>query len=117
MTEQAALWVEPTATPRRPTGRKRWGGRDSERARAHCRAMLPFPCPRCGIVITPDDAENTWHAGHIVDRMDGAGDRPDDTVPEHAHCNTSAGGKRGAALVNAQRAADELARERTVKWW
>lgn len=122
--EQLGLWIEAPA-PSRPTssGRKRWGGRDSERARAHCRTLLPCPCQRCGVLITPDDPEDTWHAGHIIDRMDtdmpGEEARPDPTatVPEHARCNTSAGGKRGAAITNAARAREDVARERTTRWW
>ena len=116
MSEQPGLWPE---APRRPSpsSGKRWGGRTSERARAHCRAMLPHPCQRCGGIITPDDPEDSWHAGHIIDRMDGGGDSPEDTVPEHSRCNTSAGGLRGAALVNARRAAEDTAREHTARWW
>lgn len=117
MSEQLGLWAE--APARRPSkvGR-RWGGRTSERARAHCRTLLPAPCQRgCGRIITPDDPEDTWHAGHIIDRADGSGDDPTDTAPECARCNTSAGGKRGAAIVNARRAAEDAARERTTRWW
>lgn len=115
-TEQLGLFAIAPA-PSRPATRKAWGGRTSERARSHCRAMLPAPCQRCGGIITPEDDESTWHAGHIIDRMDGSGDRPEDTLPEHQHCNTSAGGRRGAALVNAARAREDAARERTTRWW
>ena len=117
MTEQPGLWHEERVRKPSSAAGKRWGGRDSERARAHCRAMLPHPCQRCGGIITAEDDESTWHAGHIIDRMDGGGDSPEDTTPEHAACNTRAGGKRGAALVNARRAAEDAARERTTRWW
>lgn len=115
MNEQPGLFA--IATPTRPSGRKRWGGRDSERARAHCRALLPHPCQRCGGIITPDDPESTWHAGHIIDRMDGGEHDPTATLPEHARCNTRAGGQRGAAVTNAHRAQDTPGREHTTRWW
>lgn len=95
----------------------KWGGRRSTNARAKCRAMLPHPCRRCGGLITPDDPESSWHAGHREDRA--AGGTEDGIEPEHAKCNTSAGGKVGAAITNARRHGQQadIPRERVAQWW
>lgn len=45
--------------------------------------------------IAPDA---DWHLGHTPDRTRWTG-------PEHPLCNTSEGGRRGAAVTNGQRAA------------
>ncbi|WP_144630265.1 hypothetical protein [Arthrobacter woluwensis] len=100
------------------SGRKAWGGNDSAKARAKCRAMLPWPCKSCGGLITADDPESTWHAGHVIDRV--AGGTDDDVEPEHAKCNTSSGGRIGAAMTNAKKGRGRPApiqRERTPQWW
>lgn len=95
----------------------KWGGRASTKARAICRAMLPHPCRRCGGAILPTDPETSWHAGHREDRA--AGGTEDGIEPEHAKCNTSAGGKLGAAITNSQRASrrPQIERERAPQWW
>lgn len=95
-------------------------GRNDYAARAKIRkvfkAMIEgtggVPCGRCGRLITP---EMKWHVGHIVDLMDGGETTLAGTRPEHARCNTSAGGKRGAQIRNAQRAgAKRRAQSRTA---
>ena len=98
--------------------RAKWGGRKSTEARAKCRLMLPHACRKCGGMITAEDPESSWHAGHREDRV--AGGTEDGIEPEHARCNTSAGGKIGAAMTNAQRTTKQAAhitRERTPQWW
>jgi hypothetical protein len=95
----------------------KWGGRTATRARARCRAMLPWVCRKCGGEILPTDPESSWHAGHREDRV--AGGTEDGIEPEHAHCNTSAGGRIGAAMTNAQRGKQpmHIEREVTPQWW
>ena len=95
----------------------KWGGRRSTEARAKCRAMLPHACRKCGGEILPTDPESSWHAGNRDDRVAGGSD--DGIEPEHARCNTSAGGKIGAAITNSQRpqAKTHVDRERAPQWW
>jgi len=111
-----------------PPRRKRWGGAQSTKARAKIRAMLPAPCHRCGEIISPEDDESTWQAGHEIDRMDteALGLPESDTLPEHTSCNLKAGGRRGAAITNqkhsksAQAATARLTheqRESEPQWW
>jgi hypothetical protein len=57
---------------------------------------------------------DTWHAGHLVDRMDGGTDI--DVQAECAPCNLRAGGKRGAAIVNGRRTAIRRLDQRLGKW-
>ena len=94
----------------------KWGGRKSTNARKICRAMLPHACRRCGVEILPSDPETTWHAGHREDRA--AGGTEDGIEPEHATCNTSAGGRLGASITNARhnKTAD-VERVRAPQWW
>lgn len=106
--------VRPPASDR--PARKKWGGRESTNARAACRRMFPFACLKCGGIIDDSTPEKDWHAGHLEDRMDHTGNQQ--TVPEHAWCNTSAGGKRGAQITNGSKVTvTENVRERTLKWW
>lgn len=102
--------------------RKRWGGAKSTKARAQVRRMLPAPCQRCGGIITPEDDESTWQAGHIVDRMDteALGLPEAGVAPEHSKCNGSAGGKRGAQITNAKhhsQANVPAHRDKEPQWW
>ena len=121
MGDQGELFhMDPVQLPQAPGRSRKWGGRDSERARAHCRALLPAACWRgCGRVITPDWPDKDWHAGHLEDRAQGGARDPLGTLPECRWCNTSAGGKLGAAITNGTRAAvvPDLVRERTIKWY
>lgn len=111
----------------RPAGarRRRWGGSRSTEARKRVRAMLPAPCRSCGIIITAEDPESTWHAGHDVDRVEteALGLPEAEVFPEHAKCNTSAGGRIGAAMTNNQTSGPAPSqvsheqREREPQWW
>ena len=94
--------------------KKRWGGHASTKARAHVRRMLPGPCNRCGGLVTD---EMDWHADHVMERGQGGTDSPDNYRPAHAHCNTSAGGKIGAAITNGVQVRPEVTRERRPRWW
>jgi hypothetical protein len=95
--------------------KKRWGGHASTKARAHVRRMLPAPCNRCGNIVTD---EMDWHADHVQERGAGGADTPDNYLPAHAHCNTSAGGKIGAAITNGTKVAPAtITRERRPRWW
>lgn len=100
----------PNASPK-----KRWGGHASTKARAHCRTMLPGPCSRCGELVTD---EMDWHADHIERRGEGGADSPANFAPAHAHCNTSDGGRIGAAITNGVRVTPAtIQRERRPSWW
>lgn len=99
------------------TGKSKWGGAASRKARALCRAMLPAACWRCGRLITREMPESEWHAGHLEDRAQGGADSGGNYAPECTGCNTSAGGKLGAAITNGKRVAVDWTRERTIKWY
>lgn len=75
--------------------------------RATITPQLPLPCIDCGHPVTPDQK---WQVGHRL--AAGLGGRPTraNTGPSHTYCpacnrkcNQSAGGKLGAAVVNAKR--------------
>lgn len=57
-----------------------------------------MPCWRCGLPII--DGVSQWDVGHLVDRAAGGSNDRSNTRPEHATCNRSSGGKRGAAITN-----------------
>lgn len=78
-----------------------WSGRKVTNARAYWATRLPLPCRRCG---KPVLATQRWHVGHIRDRYAGGSDAITNQWPEHERCNTSAGGKAGAAITNARKA-------------
>lgn len=119
--DQAELFhMEPVQLPEGPGGpRKKWGGRQVAKARNICRAMLPAACWRgCGRVITPDWPERDWHAGHINGRAEGGEDTAANYLPECRWCNTSEGGKLGAAITNGRKTSiPDVIRERTIKWY
>lgn len=120
MNDQALFNMERLERPARPSkaGGRKWGGQDSKRARDHCRAMLPAPCPRCGGLITPEDPESTWHAGHLEDHATGGSDKDlTNFAPEHGRCNMAAGGKLGARITNGHKVEQDWTRERTLRWW
>jgi hypothetical protein len=104
--------------PERPSRGKvrRWGGNDSRRARDIVRPMLPAPCTRCGKIVT-DEME--WHADHLQRAVEGGSDEATNFGPAHAKCNTSDGGKIGAAITNGfkQERDNRSHREVTTKWW
>jgi hypothetical protein len=77
------------------TGRRGYGAAhkaERERWRPMVEAGRAVCC-RCGRPIRPWDV---WHLDHTADRRGYAG-------PAHAWCNTSAGGRLGAAVTNAKR--------------
>lgn len=84
--------------------------------------MLPCPCHRCGRIISPDDPESSWQAGHVTDRADteALGLPEAETLPECTRCNLKAGGQRGAAMTNARHKQAEktaIYRECEPQWW
>lgn len=107
--------------PQRPDdgggARKKWGGRASINARKICRAMLPTGCWRCGRLITAETPEDQWHAGHLEDRGQGGQDSAANYAPECSGCNTSAGGKLGAAITNGAKVTVTYTKETLKKWW
>lgn len=82
--------------------RGQWSGHLSRKERAkHAPSVKAGAavCCRCGRPILPGQA---WQADHWPIPLEFGGT---ETHPAHAHCNTSAGGKRGAAITNAKRRA------------
>lgn len=92
-----------------------WSGRKVTTARAYWRARLPLPCYRCRLPVL---ASQAWHVEHVVDRALGGAHGVENQWVSHQHCNTSAGGKRGAAITNARREPEKSARieTRPLKW-
>lgn len=80
----------------------RWGGSEARKARAFWAPRLPVPCCRCGRLVIPDPAMkgDGWQPDHWPIPREFGGT---ETWPAHARCNLSAGGKRGAEIVNAKR--------------
>lgn len=63
-------------------------------------------------MVTPSDR---WHVGHVKALAQGGS--IGEYGPAHAKCNTSAGGKLGAAITNAKRGAVTKGRpSRLAKW-
>jgi len=89
---------------------KQWGGTLAAKARASLALQLPTACWRCGRMVTE---AMRWDVGHLVD----VSDRPDLMADpnvwavEHAHCNRSAGGRKGRAMQAPRRL------RRTSKAW
>lgn len=84
-----------------------WSGRKVTNARAYWRPRLPLPCWRCGrmVVHDPNKPHGGWTVGHLIDRALGGSDAISNTWPECSRCNFGAGGKAGARITNARRAA------------
>lgn len=100
---------------------KQWSGRKVTSARAYWAPRLPLPCwrPGCGKMLT---RYSKWTVGHIIDRhFGGSVTDPSNQWPECLKCNTSAGGRLGAAITNAKRpvVAARLAseRDRGIRGW
>lgn len=81
----------------------------SPKLRAQIKPMLPLPCVECGHPVLP---HHQWQVGHVRDA--GEGGRPvlGNVGPVHVrsehwprNCNQIAGGRKGAAKVNAPRRA------------
>lgn len=116
MSGQPGLFeIPPEYRPEKRSNTPKWGGRKSTAARAKCRAMLPHPCRKCGGIITPEDPESSWDAGHETDRAAGGGHTG--IEPEHSRCNRSAGGKAGAAITNSKWAKPTMERVQVPQWW
>jgi hypothetical protein len=85
-----------------------WGGSTVRAARARWRPIVnagDAVCWRCGrpIVPNPDLPHDGWQVGHIEDLALGGAHGHENQAPEHSRCNTSAGGRLGAAITNARR--------------
>lgn len=89
--------AKPTTTTARGYGtkhqqlREQWAPKVSA-GLVNCHALV---CLEQSRRIAPG---SDWHLGHTPDRTRWTG-------PEHPLCNTSEGGKRGAAVTNGQRTA------------
>lgn len=55
------------------------------------------PCPRCGLLMLPDEALDLGHSTDLVDQPGRIGDRI-----EHASCNRSAGALRSGSTTRLQ---------------
>lgn len=80
----------------------RWSGNRVRQARAYWRPRLPVPCCRCGRTVYHDDRKPAggWHVDHYPIPRSAGGT---ETRPAHDLCNTSDGGKVGAAITNSRR--------------
>ena len=77
-----------------------WSGAQSRKARAKLAPAVRAGravCCRCGLPILPGQR---WHADHYPVPRELGGT---ELAHAHEHCNTSAGGKRGAQLTNSRR--------------
>jgi hypothetical protein len=85
-----------------------WHGSKVRDARSYWRPLLPLPCCRCGkpVMASP---ESGWHVDHFPIPREMGGK---ETRPAHAHCDSSAGGKRGAQITNARKQAPRMLSER-----
>ena len=83
-----------TAWAKGSTTRRGYGTQHQRTRKAWARhvATGTLHCTRCDELITPDQA---WHLDHSDDRTTYLG-------PAHAHCNTSAGGKKAHATPDPQ---------------
>lgn len=80
----------------------RWAGSVVVKARAYWRPRLPVPCCRCGRPVHHDPRKRAggWHVDHYPIPRSAGGT---ETWPAHDLCNTSDGGKVGAAITNSRR--------------
>lgn len=89
----------------------------SRKYRAAIAPTLPQPCiqPRCllGGIVRPEDE---WDVGHVHDLGMGGETGRNDVGPAHVKCNRSDGGRRGAAITNAGRAAVSGAKPGRRAW-
>ncbi|MBT1676012.1 HNH endonuclease [Curtobacterium aurantiacum] len=87
------------------------------KARVRIAATLPAACVnqpcRHGGFVFPDQA---WDVGHIIDASAGGSDALDNLGPAHVECNRRDGGKLGAAITNARRAATSTTNRRMRPW-
>lgn len=90
----------------------KWAGRQVTTARAYWAARLPLPCYRCG---KPVLAGQRWQVEHIIDRTLGGSHGVENQWVSHARENMSAGGKRGAAITNAAKAAKNPQRSTRIE--
>lgn len=92
----------------------RWGGADALAARASLAPLVNSGgaiCCRCRRPIAPDPRlrGDGWQPDHWpIPREHGGRE----VQPAHAHCNMSAGGKRGAQITNARRGQKRTAHNR-----
>lgn len=74
----------------------------TRRLRPEIEAMLPLPCVEgCGRLV---EKGQDWHVAHLTPASRGGRTARDNVGPAHARCNQRAGGRLGAAVVNARRA-------------
>lgn len=79
-----------------------WRNGEGQRQRKRIAASLPQPCCRCGKPVTQD---MEWEADHLIPLAripEGSTIPPGMIRPAHKSCNRRAGGKQGAAIVNAR---------------
>lgn len=81
---------------------EKWNGNAVRKHRAYWRPLLPQPCCRCGLPVfaNPSAKGEGWQVDHWPIPREFGGT---ETRPAHAHCNLSAGGKRGAQITNERR--------------
>lgn len=78
----------------------------SPKLRAMIAPSLPRACVEgCGRQVTSLDK---WHVAHLRGAASGGAPSLANVGPAHARCNTSSGGKQGAAKTNAARRASTI---------
>ncbi|MBK8445414.1 MAG: HNH endonuclease [Micropruina sp.] len=80
----------------------RWAGSRVTKAREFWkpRVAAGLACSRCKKPILPGQS---WQVDHLIPREFGGMELGlGNTWPAHSRCNTSAGGKRGAAITNSR---------------
>jgi hypothetical protein len=80
----------------------------SRQLRQRANADSSTRCWRCGLTLLEarerePQRQIVWHAGHVID-----GDNNGPLLPEHSHCNTSAGATAGNLARPQQKAS---------RWW
>lgn len=86
-----------------------WNGRKVETARAYWKKRLPLPCSKqCGKIV---DGNTPWHVDHVIPRALQGSEGRANQWPAHAKCNTSDGGKLGAAMKRREQDAPKNIRQ------
>jgi len=94
--------------------REKWDTQTAALWRKRIAAILPAPCVDCHRPVYPDQK---WSVGHIIPVSDPQSTNTADNLgPSHVACNSKAGGKLGAKVVNTKRRATSHEEKRIREW-